>query len=189
MWLIQWAKSSTKRNEFGLPIRNFAKVNDTLYRGALPGAEGYRALVERLGIGRVLSMTGTFRPHDRELALDSGIEEWFHVPFGDREMPPPERVLEWLEIVRTAPTRGAIYTHCMGGRHRTGVMVGVFRVTDCGWTKEQALQEMLRYGWYDALGHRPLLDWFMQVFDPHEFAPPDAPPIGSELSDISKSPA
>lgn len=183
MWLIQWAKSSTERNEFGMPVRNFGKVTDALFRGALPRAEGYRALAERMGVRRVLSMTGTSRPQDRELALANGVEDWRHVPFGDREMPPPERVGEWLAHVRTATERGPIYTHCMGGRHRTGVMIGVFRVTDCGWTKEQALQEMMRYGWYDALGHRPLLDWFVQVFDPKDFAPPGAPPVGSDLAE------
>jgi len=185
VWLIQWAKSATSNNEFGIPVRNFAQVTEGLYRGALPGPVGYRAIVERLGIRRVLSMTGTERPQDREAALAAGVSEWSHVPFGDREMPPADRVRRWLSVVRTAGAAGPVYTHCMGGRHRTGVMVGVYRVTDCGWTKEQAYQEMLRYGWYDALGHRPLRDWFFRLFDPKDFAAPGTPEMGKELSDLS----
>jgi hypothetical protein len=42
-------------------------------------------------------------------------------------------------------------------------------VVDCGWTKEQAFAEMMRFGWYSALGHGPLLDWFFHEFDPKEF--------------------
>jgi hypothetical protein len=59
----------------------------------------------------------------------------------------------------------------MGGRHRTGVLIAALRVADQGWTKEQAFREMVRYGWYDARGHRPLREWFFQDFDPAAFAP------------------
>jgi hypothetical protein len=49
------------------------------------------------------------------------------------------------------------------------MLLGVYRVVDCGWTKEQAFAEMMRFGWYSALGHGPLLDWFFNEFDPKEF--------------------
>ncbi len=39
-WIIQWAKSATWKNEFDVPIRNFARVTDGVYRGARPGAGG-----------------------------------------------------------------------------------------------------------------------------------------------------
>lgn len=170
MWLVQWLKSTSERNEFGIPVRNFGRVTDAVYRGALPRPETYRALVERLGVRRVLSLTEGARERDRQRALDAGVVEWRHIPFADREMPRAERVREWLEVIRTAATRGAIYTHCMGGRHRTGVLVAVFRVTDCGWAKARAFDEMMRYGYYDARGHRPLREWFMRVFDPKDYA-------------------
>lgn len=186
MWLVQWLKSRSPRNELGVPIRNFARVTNALYRGARPDAGGYRALVERLGVRRVCSMTGHFRPEDERAARAAGIEEWRHIPFSDREKPRTERVREWLDYIRTATATTPIYAHCMGGRHRTGVLLGVYRVTDCGWTREQALQEIMRFGWYDALGHRPLLEWFLRDFDPKTFAAPDSPAIGSDLADLSK---
>jgi 2-keto-4-pentenoate hydratase len=49
LWIIQWAKSATWRNEFNIPIRNFAKVSDGVYRGALPGADAYLPLANKLG--------------------------------------------------------------------------------------------------------------------------------------------
>jgi hypothetical protein len=27
----------------------------------------------------------------------------------------------------------------------------------------------MRFGWYSALGHQPLLDWFFNDFDPKDF--------------------
>ncbi|HVG19771.1 MAG TPA: protein-tyrosine phosphatase family protein [Blastocatellia bacterium] len=169
MWLIQWSKSLSKKNEFGVPIRNFARVVDTIYRGALPDTEGYRALTEKLGVYRVCSIIEHESREDRKRALDAGIKEWRYIPFSDKDAPPPNRVREWLDYIRTSKKKGPIFTHCRGGRHRTGVLVGVFRVTDCGWTKDQAFEEMNKYGWYAALGHQPLKDWFFGEFDPEDY--------------------
>lgn len=171
MWLIQWAKSRSPRNEFGVPVRNFARVTDALYRGALPRAEGYRALADKLGVKRVCSLIEHGVEEDGRLALASGIEEWRHIPLSDREAPPPVLVREWLDYVRTASKESPVFTHCRGGRHRTGTLFAVLRVTDCGWNREQALGEMMTYGWYDAMGHRPLRDWFLHDFDPKDYRP------------------
>lgn len=175
MWLIQWAKSRSERNEFGVPIPNFGKVTDTLYRGALPRADGYRALKDRLGVRRVCSIIEHESEEDCRTALASGIEEWHHIAFSDREEPETASVRRWLDYVRSSDTQGTVFTHCRGGRHRTGVLVSVLRVLDCGWTREQAFWEMKRYGWYAALGHQPLLYWFFHRFDPSDFAEPHQP--------------
>ncbi len=169
MWLIQWLKSRSERNEFDVPIPNFAQVSDSIYRGALPDVEGYHALVNQLGVRRVCSLIEHESLKDRERALGAGIEEWRHMPFSDRHAPPPPSVKRWLDYIRTASTDAPVFTHCRGGRHRTGVLIGVYRVMDCGWTREQAHQEMQRYGWYAALGHQPLLYWFFHEFDPKDF--------------------
>jgi hypothetical protein len=169
VWLVQWAKSRSMENEFGVPVRNFGKVSDGLYRGALPSAEGYRALVEKLAVVRVCSLIEHDVEKDRRLALRSGIEEWLHLPFSDRAAPTHASVRRWLDYIRTATHGAPVFTHCRGGRHRTGTLVAVLRVTDYGWNKEQAVKEMLRYGWYDAQGHRPLLDWFLHEFDPKDY--------------------
>ena len=170
MWLIQWVKSRSERNEFGVPIPNFGKVTETLYRGALPDAEGYRALADKLDVRRVCSIIEHESEQDARTALANGISEWHHIAFSDRDAPDPLSVRQWLDYIRSSDTAGTVFTHCRGGRHRTGVLVGVLRVTDEGWTREQAYNEMKLYGWYKALGHRPLIDWFFHQFDPKDFA-------------------
>ncbi len=169
VWLIQWLKSRSKRNGYGVAIPNFARVTETLYRGALPDAEGYRTLSDTLGVRRVCSLIERERSEDMKHALANGIEEWKHIPLSDRAAPAPDKVRAWLDFIRTAKTNGAIFTHCRGGRHRTGMLCAVYRVTDNGWTKEQAANEMLRFGWYGAMGHEPLLDWFLNEFDPQNY--------------------
>lgn len=169
-WLVQWARSRSLENVFGVPIRNFDKVVDTIFRGALPGDEGYRALAEKLGVRRVCSLIEHGVMSDRERALQAGIEEWVHMPFSDRDAPTGEQVRKWLDYVRTSERGDPVFTHCRGGRHRTGVLVAVYRVTDCGWSKGQAFNEMKTYGWYSARGHGPILDWFWRDFRPEDYA-------------------
>lgn len=168
---MQWFKSTSRSNAFKIPIANFGKVIDTIYRGALPDSKGYRALSEQLGVLRVCSLIERESQEDRKRALAAGIKEWRYIPFSDTDAPPPERVKEWLDYIRTSNKKGAIFTHCRGGRHRTGVLVAVYRVTDCGWTRQQAFEEMMKYGWYEALGHKPIIDWFFREFDPKDYLP------------------
>lgn len=165
-WLAQWLKSRSKKNIYNVPIPNFGKVVDTIYRGALPDERGYRALVVELGVRRVCSIIEHEVLADKERALAAGVGSWHHIPFSDRDAPSPERVKEWLDYVRSSEEGGTVFTHCRGGRHRTGMLVGVYRTVDCGWTKEHAFIEMKTYGWYAALGHQPLIEWFFQDFDP-----------------------
>ncbi len=35
--------------------------------------------------------------------------------------------------------------HCVGGKHRTGVMTAVYRITQHAWTSDQAFGEMKRF--------------------------------------------
>lgn len=168
VWIAQWLKSRSKDNEFGVPVRNFAKVDDRVYRGAWPDAAGLRAMHEKLGIGTVVNFIPGDRADDRRRAVDAGIDDWWHIPLSDRETPDTELVKSWLHSVRAAKNP-PIFMHCKGGRHRTGILIGVYRVVEHGWTKERAFEEMKVYGWYSALGHGPLKAWFFDVFDPTTF--------------------
>jgi protein tyrosine/serine phosphatase len=35
--------------------------------------------------------------------------------------------------------------HCKGGRHRTGALTAIYRITHDGWTADQAYKEMKEY--------------------------------------------
>ena len=55
--------------------------------------------------------------------------------------PTPEVINTFLQMVRD-PANQPVYVHCVGGRHRTGVMTAVYRMTQERWTAEQAFSEM-----------------------------------------------
>ena len=58
--------------------------------------------------------------------------------------PSADVVAQFLKIV-TDPANQPVYVHCMGGRHRTGVMTAAYRMTQQGWTADQAFSEMKQY--------------------------------------------
>src|ERR1700719_2873554 len=43
------------------------------------------------------------------------------------------------------PGSQPVYVHCVGGRHRTGVMTAIHRMNDDRWTADRALAEMKQY--------------------------------------------
>lgn len=49
--------------------------------------------------------------------------------------------------------------HCAGGRHRTGVMGAVYRITHDGWGFDRAYNEMKDYDFYTRFGHGSLKDY------------------------------
>ena len=46
---------------------------------------------------------------------------------------------------------GAVLVHCQHGEDRTGLIVAAYRVAACGWTKEAAMAEALRFGYHGYL--------------------------------------
>jgi Protein tyrosine/serine phosphatase len=50
-------------------------------------------------------------------------------------------VVGFLKVVADTNNLPAL-VHCQRGADRTGLMCAMYRITVCGWTKEQALAEM-----------------------------------------------
>ena len=69
---------------------------------------------------------------------------YVRIPMTTHEQPTLDKVAEFLGIVND-PARQPVYVHCVGGRHRTGVMSAVYRMTHDGSTAEQAFKEMKHY--------------------------------------------
>ncbi|MGA1795891.1 MAG: fused DSP-PTPase phosphatase/NAD kinase-like protein [bacterium] len=122
----------------GLP--NLYKVSDDLYRGAQPTAEGMRRLKE-LGIKTVINLR-TFHS-DKDEIDDTGLENE-HIRVG-AWYPSEKDIVHFLQIV-TDKERTPVFVHCMHGADRTGVMVAVYRVVVCGWSKQDAIAEMTTGG-------------------------------------------
>jgi protein-tyrosine phosphatase len=92
---------------------------------------------------------------------------YVHIPMTTHTPPTPGQLKLFLSIVN-APGQRPVYVHCAGGRHRTGVMTAVYRMTNAGLSGKQAFEEMKRfkYGW-DVL--HPEFKRFVYAFKPAEW--------------------
>ena len=148
-----WAVPLT---EPGLP--NLHRVDDGLFRGAQPSAEGMRAL-ERMGVRTVVNLRVT--GSDREELLGTRLEHE-HISFKPWH-PEDKDVAAFLRIV-TDPARRPVFVHCRHGADRTGMMVAIYRRVVQGWSAEDALAEMTEGGfgfhpvWDDLLDYVRELD-------------------------------
>ena len=49
----------------------------------------------------------------------------------------------WAEL--NDPNNWPVYVHCKGGRHRTGALTAVYRITHDNWTADKAWEEMKEF--------------------------------------------
>jgi tyrosine-protein phosphatase SIW14 len=129
-------------------LPNFAQVNDRLYRGGQPTAEGYRKLGER-GVKTVVNLRShhAYR-RDVEAAGLKYVELPLRADLIDSDPPTDDELKRFFDIVLD-PARQPVFIHCMGGKDRTGTLMAVYRMEIDGWTREEAIEEMQAFGFHD----------------------------------------
>ena len=70
--------------------------------------------------------------------------KYVHIPMTTHQPPTPAIIDQFLRIV-DSPENQPVYVHCVGGRHRTGIMTAIYRIARDGWTAERAFKEMKAY--------------------------------------------
>lgn len=124
-------------------IDNFGRVDAMYYRGAQPLGRDYADLAA-LGVKTMINLTSDDAdPNEQAMAEQAGMK-YLQIPMTTHEPPTSEQLAEFLKVVND-PASQPIYVHCVGGRHRTGVMTAAYRITQDGWTADQAFKEMKQY--------------------------------------------
>jgi tyrosine-protein phosphatase SIW14 len=124
-------------------IDNFGRVNANYFRGAQPEGQDYADLAA-LGIKTVINLTSDDAdPNEPAMVARSGMR-YVQIPMTTNRAPTAAQLSQFLSIVQD-PASQPVYVHCVGGKHRTGVMTAVYRMTDDGWSSDQAFAEMKRY--------------------------------------------
>ncbi|MBI3421561.1 MAG: tyrosine-protein phosphatase [Acidobacteria bacterium] len=116
-------------------VENFGKVNDHYYRGAQPEAGQYEQL-KALGIKTVIDLRDDPTDFAKGKAEAAGLR-YLNMPLSDKKAPAEENVNKFLEYANDE-NNWPIFVHCAGGRHRTGAMTAVYRMTVDGWQIERA---------------------------------------------------
>lgn len=124
-------------------IDNFARVDDRLFRGAQPKGRDFADL-KALGVKTIVNLTSDDAdPNEKAMSEAAGLN-YVAIPMDTRVVPTAAQLTQFLALVND-PASGPVYVHCVGGRHRTGVMTAVYRMTNDGWTGDRAFKEMKQY--------------------------------------------
>lgn len=123
-------------------IKNFGKVNDNYYRGAQPEADDF-AQLKGLGIKTVIDLRKDSQRAEPEWARAAGMQ-YFNIPLKASRPATTEQAEYFLKLVND-PANWPVFVHCEGGRHRTGALTAIYRITHDGWTADQAYEEMKKY--------------------------------------------
>jgi tyrosine-protein phosphatase SIW14 len=124
-------------------IDNFGRINSNYYRGAQPKGRDYADLVS-LGVKMLINLTSDDADMTEKAMADRAGLKYVQIPMTTHEPPTAEQLAEFLTIVND-PANQPVYVHCVGGRHRTGVMTAGYRMTQDGWNADQAFAEMKQY--------------------------------------------
>jgi protein tyrosine/serine phosphatase len=128
-------------------IENFGKVGEHYYRGSQPDARQFAEL-KKLGVKTIIDLRSDRLDRSSQLARGAGMQ-YLNIPLTTKRPATEEQTAYFLSIVND-PANWPVYVHCKGGRHRTGEMTALYRITHEGWTAEQAYEEMKKYDFEDG---------------------------------------
>jgi len=161
-------------------IDNFGRVNATYYRGAQPEGRDYADL-HAAGVKTVIDLTEDGEAQEGAIVQDLGMK-FYRIPMTTHETPSTEKINQFLTLVND-PSNQPVYVHCQGGRHRTGVMTAVYRMTGEGWTADRAFAEMKQYKFGMDFLHQEFKD-FVMTYRPTR----DAAPAAQTVAESKQSP-
>jgi tyrosine-protein phosphatase SIW14 len=123
-------------------FHNLYKVDKGIFRSEQPASEGFVAL-EELGIHTVLCL----REHhdDRDEAKDTKLVLVL-IPL-DAAKITTEEISNSLRAIQQA--KKPVLVHCWHGSDRTGCVIAAYRIVFQGWTKDEAIAELM----YKPYGH------------------------------------
>ncbi len=126
------------------PSFKLFEMSPTLYRSALPKPQNLPTL-EHLQVRTVV----TFVKDDDHQWLGNSNISLINIPLHADRVNDAD-VLRVLHVLQLAETRGPVLMHCKHGSDRTGLMAAMFRTVIQGWSKQEALSEMLNGGYGQA---------------------------------------
>ena len=149
----------TREKQVGVP--NFGQVSPNLFRGGQPGVDGFKTLKE-MGVDIVVDMRGGSNEHEKAAVTKLGME-YVSIPWHCTS-PSDKPMAHFLKLIEENRDK-KVFVHCRLGADRTGMAVAAYRMAGEGWSADEALNEMAKFG-FDWEHHMicPTLERFERSF-------------------------
>jgi protein tyrosine/serine phosphatase len=154
--ILSTAQTAQRDKASKIQIKNFGCINESLYRGAQPKERDYADLAA-MGVKTIIDLQRDGQASEQGLVEAQGMK-FYRIGMSDKSEPSAEQAELFLKLVND-PANQPVFVHCAGGRHRTGAMSAIYRITHDGWSADQAYQEMKRYDFEYGMGHGSLKNY------------------------------
>jgi tyrosine-protein phosphatase SIW14 len=145
--VLSTASSPVIAKKISVPgISNAGKISDTLFRGSQPDVSHLEEL-QKLGVTTIVDLrkeSSHTREREKMKAESLGMH-FISIPIGGFSTPTSAQLAEFFSAVRQMPVQ-KIFVHCEYGEDRTGVFIASYRIAFDHWTADQAVSEMLYFG-------------------------------------------
>ena len=149
-------------------IGNFGQINSNYFRGSQPKGADYSDLAA-LGVKTVIDLQADGPSNEQGYVKAAGMQ-FFRIGMTTTQAPTDAQVAQFFKIVND-PANQPVYVHCAGGRHRTGTMTALYRMTFDGWTPAQAYNEMKQFN-FEGFPDHPVLRNYVYAYHPAPVTPP-----------------
>jgi protein tyrosine phosphatase (PTP) superfamily phosphohydrolase (DUF442 family) len=126
-------------------IERFHQVNEKVYRGAQPSAQGFQHLA-KIGVKTVIDLreAGSRSTAEQKTVTAAGMK-YVSIPMRGFSTPVAADVAKAVAILND-PNAGPVFVHCKQGVDRTGTVLAVYRMTHDKWDNPRALAEAKQIG-------------------------------------------
>jgi tyrosine-protein phosphatase SIW14 len=127
-------------------VHNAGKVTEHLYRGAQPSLNELPEL-KKLGITTIIDLRAesTSTAEQERLRAESLGIKFLRIPVGGFSNPTNSQLAHFFQVIRDSSSE-SVFVHCEFGKDRTGIMIASYRIAFQNWSPEQALSEMMDFG-------------------------------------------
>ena len=137
------------------PLPHFSRVDEHLYRGAQPTAEGFRQLAQ-MGVRTVVDLRAEhIGGKEKEVVESLGMRS-VHLPVLPGAQPSDKQVFTFLKLMQD-PDQKPVFVHCQRGKFRTGILIAIYRIAVLGWPPQKAYAEAESLGMSDSPETRRLI--------------------------------
>ncbi|MCI0524935.1 MAG: tyrosine-protein phosphatase [Acidobacteria bacterium] len=143
-------------------VKNFGRVNNHIFRGGQPKDDEYGELAA-IGIKTVIDLREDAENYARRSTEGAGMR-YVNLRLNAKQPPTAgesERFLALVNDQRNWP----VFVHCAGGRHRTGVLIAVYRMEMDGWDANRAYREMKDFKFYKRWGYGDMKEYVFDYFN------------------------
>ena len=120
-------------------LKNWYQVDENVYRSSQPDRKGFEEVAKK-GIKTILNLRSAHSDKALVNGLGFLVVEVPMTAVGFKE----DDIVKALRAIQSAPKPMLI--HCQLGSDRAGVVVAMYRIIFQGWTKQDALDELVNGG-------------------------------------------